>query len=56
MVSFKLIRRLYHCIGTGRDDDPQKLELAEVLWDLFRFTSGKPAYMMGNSFMRNLNS
>ncbi|KAI0888953.1 HET-domain-containing protein [Annulohypoxylon maeteangense] len=43
MASLKAIRTFYNSIGTGSDKDPQKLELAEVLWELLAFVNIKQA-------------
>ncbi|OTB08135.1 hypothetical protein M426DRAFT_7941 [Hypoxylon sp. CI-4A] len=41
IMTLKLIQRLYFCIGTGRDDDPEKMDLAQVFMELIRCANKK---------------
>lgn len=41
IAALKQIRTFYHSIDTGNDKDPQKLGLAEVLWELLTYSNTK---------------
>ncbi|KAI2624226.1 HET-domain-containing protein [Hypoxylon sp. NC1633] len=43
ILSLKIIRRLYHSMGSGADDDPNNMELAELLCELLNSTNVKEA-------------